>query len=536
LLTLAAAPGEPVARASVHSLCGRGERLRPDVPVGPNKGKIMRRYRSFKLVGLFVAVALAAAACGGADDGASADIDAAMSAATGAGAAATSAIGEASDAAAAADVALAAAQEAQAAAELAQATASGNQAAVAAAEEALADAQATADAARADAAAAQQEADEARAAAAEAAEAAAAPPPEDPIVAEARRVTAAALAGMVTSLKETGNTPSDVTGLTTWGGPSSSPAPPSGVSLITIPCAPVPPCSTVSDYVDAVAAELGWEHETIAGLGTPESYVEAFDNAIAKGPDVILGAAAPGALVGDRLDLAADAGIITISLADLPEPDPDALAAYDAYVSLRSPLLGALQAFAVIADSGGTANVSMIRDATFPTLAATADEIEQIMAQCAGCSLHIQDWLITDAFDPAAVDGIISGILAQNPGVEYLFMPYSLGDTAVIESLRTAGRSDVKVLHKDPNDEGLTNVINGGAWLTAASSLEWLAWAGIDQAIRGLTGEPFLGALDLGIGVLLFDASNAPSDLAQDQAFADIVDFRAEYRGLWGIG
>ena len=496
----------------------------------------MHRHSSLKFVGLFVAVALAAAACGGADEDTSADVDAAASAASGAGATAASALAAASDAAAVADVALAAAQEAQAQAELAQATASGNQEAVAAAEAALAEAQATADEARSDAAAAQQEADEARAAAAEAAEAAAAQPAEDPIVAEARRVTAAALSGMVTSLKETGNTASDITGLTTWGGPSSTPAPPSGISLITIPCAPVPPCSTVSDYVDAVAAELGWEHETIAGLGTPESYVEAFDNAIAKSPDVILGAAAPGALVGDRLDLAADAGIITISLADLPEPNPDALAAYDAYVSLRSPLLGALQAFAVIADSGGTANVSMIRDATFPTLAATADEIEQIMAQCAGCSLHIQDWLITDAFDPTAVDGIISGILAQNPDVEYLFMPYSLGDTAVIESLRTAGRSDVKVLHKDPNDEGLTNVINGGAWLTAASSLEWLAWAGIDQAIRGLTGAPFLGALDLGIGVLLFDASNSPSDLAQDQAFADIVDFRAEYRSLWGIG
>ena len=504
--------------------------------------RIMRRQHCFKVLGVSLAVALAAAACGGADDDTTAAIDAASSAASGASATAGSALAAAGDAAASADVALAAAQEAHAAAELAQATASGNQAAVAAAEEALAEAQATADAARADAAAAQEEADEARAAAADAAEAAEAAeaaqstPAEDPIVGEARRITEAALAGMVTSLKETGNTPSDVTGLTTWGGPSSTPTPPSGVSIVTIPCAPVPPCSTVSDFVDMVAAELGWEHEMIAGLGTPESYVEAFDNAIAKGPDVILGAAAPGALVGDRLDLAADAGIITISLADLPEPDPDALAAYDAYVSLRSPLLGALQAFAVIADSGGTANVSMIRDATFPTLAATADEVEQIMSQCANCSLHIQDWLITDAFDPAAVDGIISGILAQNPDVEYLIMPYSLGDTAVIESLRTAGRSDVKVLHKDPNDEGLTNVINGGAWLTAASSLEWLAWAGIDQAIRGLVGAPYLGALDLGIGVLLFDADNAPSDLDQDQRFADAVDFRSEYRALWGIG
>lgn len=498
--------------------------------------RIIRRHHWFKVLGVVLAVVLAAAACGGTDDDTAASVEASMSAASAAGATAASALAEAGDASTAADVALAAAQEAQAAAELAQATASGNQAAVAAAEAALAEAQATADAARADAAAAQQEADEARAAAAEAAEAADALPAEDPILAGSRRITEAALAGMVTSLKETGNTPGDVTALTTWGGPTSTPVPPSGISLVTIPCAPVPPCSTVSDFVDAVAAELGWEHEMIAGAGTPESYVAAFDSAIAKAPDVIMGAAAPGALVGDRLDLAEEAGIITISLADLPEPDPDALAAYDAYVSLRSPLLGALQAFAVIADSGGTANVSMIRDATFPTLAATADEVEQIMAQCSGCSLHIQDWLITDAFDPAAVDGIISGILAQNPDVEYLIMPYSLGDTAVIESLRTAGRSDVKVLHKDPNDEGLTNVINGGAWLTAASSLEWLAWAGIDQAIRGLTGAPYLGALDLGIGVLLFDADNAPSDLDQDQTFADAVDFRAEYRALWGIG
>ena len=496
----------------------------------------MRSHHLFKLLGVILAITLAAVACGGTDDDTTAAIDAASSAADGALASASAAGSEASDAAAAADVALAAAQEAQAAADLANSTASGNQAAVAAAESALAEAQEAAADARAEAAAAQEEANEARAAAAEAAEAAASQPAEDPIVAESRRITEAALAGMVTSLKEIGNTPADVTGLTTWGGPSSTPTPPGGISIVTIPCAPVPPCSTVSDFVDEVAAEVGWTHEMIAGAGTPESYVAAFDSAIAKGPDVILGAAAPGALVGDRLDLAADAGIITISLADLPEPDPDALAAYDAYVSLRSPLLGALQAFAVIADSGGTANVSMIRDATFPTLAATADEVEQIMAQCAGCSLHIQDWLITDAFDPAAVDGIISGILAQNPDVEYLIMPYSLGDTAVIESLRTAGRSDVKVLHKDPNDEGLTNVINGGAWLTAASSLEWLAWAGIDQAIRGLVGAPYLGALDLGIGVLLFDASNAPSDLDQDQRFADAVDFRAEYRQLWGIG
>ena len=230
--------------------------------------RIVRRHHLFKLLGVFLAVALAAAACGGTDDDTSAQVDAAASAASGAGATAASALAEAGDAAAAADVALAAAQAAQAAAELAQATASGNQAAVAAAEAALAEAQATADAARADAAAAQEEADEARAAAAEAAEAAeAAQPAEDPIVAESRRITAAALAGMVTSLKETGNTPADVTGLATWGGPSSTPTPPSGISIVTIPCAPVPPCSTVSDFVDLVAAEVGWTHEMIAGVG-----------------------------------------------------------------------------------------------------------------------------------------------------------------------------------------------------------------------------------------------------------------------------
>ncbi len=134
---------------------------------------MIRISRFSKLVGVALAVALVAAACGG--DSTSADTAAqAMSQAQTAEAAAGEALADAEAAAAAAASALAAAEAAQAAADLAQATAEGNQDAVAAAEAALQEAQAAADEARTEAAAAQAEADDARAAAEAAGEAAAA--------------------------------------------------------------------------------------------------------------------------------------------------------------------------------------------------------------------------------------------------------------------------------------------------------------------------------------------------------------------------
>ena len=134
---------------------------------------MIRISRFSELIGVALAVALVAAACGG--DSTSADTAAeAMSQAEGAEADAGKALADAQAAAAAAASALAAAEAAQAAADLAQATAEGNQDAVAAAEAALQDAQAAADEARIEAAAAQNEADDARAAAEAAGEAAAA--------------------------------------------------------------------------------------------------------------------------------------------------------------------------------------------------------------------------------------------------------------------------------------------------------------------------------------------------------------------------
>ena len=134
---------------------------------------MIRISRFSKLVGVALAVALVAAACGG--DSTSADTAAqAMSQAQTAEASAGEALADAQAAAAAAASALAAAEAAQAAADLAQATAEGNQDAVAAAEAALQEAQAAADEARTEAAAAQAEADDARAAAEAAGEAAAA--------------------------------------------------------------------------------------------------------------------------------------------------------------------------------------------------------------------------------------------------------------------------------------------------------------------------------------------------------------------------
>jgi len=77
-------------------------------------------------------------------------------------------------------------------------------------------------------------------------------------------------------------------------------------------------------------------------------------------------------------------------------------------------------------------------------------------------------------------------------------------------------------------------VASGGIDADAGVSLEWVAYAGVDQAIRGVTKSPYLGPEDLGLGVHMFVKSNTAADGQAD--YTPFLDFKAKYLSLWGLG
>jgi ribose transport system substrate-binding protein len=357
--------------------------------------------------------------------------------------------------------------------------------------------------------------------------------PAGDILADAKRISDLAKAGLVWAATDSDVAAADIVAQTSWLGPTETPAPPKDVNLQIIICAPGTACETAANYAVEAAKALGWTAEIVPGAGTPESFAQAFDTALSKKPNVIMSMAIPDVLVGASLQKARDAGVVTVSVADVPAAS--SADAYDAYVSYRMPLMHQVNAYNMIAESNGAANVLIVNDSAFPNLVESNNQMKKVLDQCTGCTSTMVDWQITDALDPVKADGVITSALQSNPDANYLVVPYSIGMSSVIEAVRKAGKADsVKIVSKDGDQIGLQAVASGGSAFNAGVSLEWVAYAGVDQAIRGVAKAPYLGPEALGLGVHLFTKDNTPADGMAD--YTPYLDFKAQYLKLWGVG
>jgi ribose transport system substrate-binding protein len=353
------------------------------------------------------------------------------------------------------------------------------------------------------------------------------------ILAEATRISDLAVKGLVFAPTDSDVAASDIVAQTGWLGPTSSPAPKADVNLQVIICAPGTACEAAAGFAVEAAENIGWTAEIVPGAGTPESFTQAFDTALAKKPDVIMTMAIPDVLVGASLAKAKEAGVVTISVADVPAAS--GADGYDAYVSYRMPLMHQVNAYKIIADTSAKANVILVNDSAFPNLVESNTQFQKVMSECADCSVEVVDWQITDALDPVKADTVITAALQANPDATHLVVPYSIGMSSVIEAVRKAGKADqVSIMSKDGDQIGLQAVASGGSSGNAGVSLEWVAYAGVDQAVRGVAGEAFLGPEDLGLGVHMFTKDNTPADGLAD--YSGMVDYKAEYLKLWGVG
>ena len=356
--------------------------------------------------------------------------------------------------------------------------------------------------------------------------------PASDILAEATRISELASTGLVFAAADSDVASTDIVAQTGWLGPESTPAPPADGNLQIVTCSPGTASGTAANYAVEAAEAIGWTAEIVPGAGTPESFTQAFDTALSKSPDVIMTMAVPDVLVGASLAKAKEQGVVTISVADAPNASgPDA---YDAYVSYRMPLMHQVNAYNIIAETSGKANVILINDSAFPNLVESNKQFQKVTSQCADCTVKVVDWQITDALDPVKADSAITAALQANPDATHLVLPYSIGMSSVVEAVRKAGKTDsVKVVSKDGDEIGLQAIASGGSSANAGVSLEWVAYAGVDEAIRGVTKSGYTPTESLGLGVHLFTTANTPADGAAD--YTQFFDYKAKYLELWGV-
>lgn len=326
--------------------------------------------------------------------------------------------------------------------------------------------------------------------------------------------------------------PDQIKPYTSWKGPTSAPTPAAKANIQVIVCSKsATACVSSANGVVAAAKALGWSANIVDGGGTPQGYSQAFDTAMSRKPDAIIGIAVPTLAVGDKLAEARSKGIITVVNGDT---QPKSGTLYDAYVSFRMPLMESLLAYAEIARTNGKADSIVVTDPSAPSLIEAMGQYKKVMATCSGCKTTDVSWKITDASDPTKVNSIITGALAKNPNATSLVLPYSVGLPAAVQAVASAGKTDqVKILVKDADSTGLEAVRSGQVLYNAGASPAWAGWAAVDQVIRGMAKEPYLAGDKTGLGVVTFDKATVPSGTDIDK-WSGMVDFASEYKKIWG--
>lgn len=354
------------------------------------------------------------------------------------------------------------------------------------------------------------------------------------LIKEAKAVVERAKDELVYPTVENPTKPSQIVPYGKWRGPTSAPTPPKTVNLQVITCSKqAAGCTQPAEGAVEAAKALGWHAELIDGKGTPEGYADAFNTALSRHPDAIYASALPTVAVGDSLEKAKELGVLTVTSADA---EPTSGTKYDAYVPYQTPTMAAIDAWTEIAATEGKANQLVIHDTTFPVFQLSVDNYQRVMEQCAGCSVKLINWQLTDAINPAKVSQILGGALASDPDATGLYVPYGLALPNVSAAVAEAGKSESLTVSSELADPiCLQSVAGGESSFTVGMSANWAGWAAVDQVIRGLDKDPYLKASEIGFGVAELTDETAPSDGNNDE-WPAMIDYKGEYERIWGLG
>ena len=353
------------------------------------------------------------------------------------------------------------------------------------------------------------------------------------VVSGAKALVAKGVNGLISANKaENKITLGDWSSTPGWIGPPNAVKAPKHKKIYAIACASVAPfCDDITKGVVEAAKKLGWDATYIDGKGTPQGFAAAFQTAISGKPDAIVTMALPESVVGTYLAQARAKGIKLIGISSVPEKSTPAKNKYDAYVSARESPNAQLEAWWVIADSGGKARVAYIWDPAYPFLTEALDAAKKVFARCSGCKLlEVVNRQLSTAADPVAYQALAQSLIQRHPDVQYIIMPYGLGTRSSIEAVKASGKK-IKVVNKNSDPVNIGLVHQGLLAQENGTSPTWAGWAGVDQTIRVLTGAKPLADWQENLPIHIYVKSNAPASGTYNW---DKTNFKAHYLKLWG--
>lgn len=329
--------------------------------------------------------------------------------------------------------------------------------------------------------------------------------------------------------------------ITAFNGPASSPPPAKDKTVYVISCSP----DTEGCQRDVVAAleaakEIGWTAKRIDTKGTPEEFVSAMEQAMNAGADGIVGASFPVEAIQQPLKRAESKGVPVVTILagnEPPEVGADFKGGFFAEVDTDGVLQGEYAAAWLIAQQEGAVKAGVIDTPEFPILGTRMDGFRSKLGECPECEI-VQEIAVPVTKIAAEASSATANFLQANPDVNSLFPTYDGIALFAVQAVNQTGKSDqVQLISVDGNKPNLALIEKGDVQhADVVSPHEWDGWAAIDELNRAFNGEA--PAMEWqpgggGIPTKLLDDTNLPP---AGQAWTGDIDYKAEFRKLWGIG
>jgi len=295
----------------------------------------------------------------------------------------------------------------------------------------------------------------------------------------------------------------------------------------------LPSCQAIGIGFDKAVETLGWNLEVISWSTDAAA---AMQQAIDQQVDYIAITGTQPALIQDQLDQANAAGIPTMSCFDAAEPSPEGYA-MQCGDATAVEVAGDLIANAIIADSGGTANVMMVNIPDFAVL-----QVEQEASQaaydenCPDCTFT-ELALTLDQLLAGEVPGAIVSSLQADPDIDYVHFAFDGLAGGVSATLAEAdlleGR---KLVGVDYNGPILQEIVDGTMQFWTTNPKEYSAWLMVDAMARDAVGmENTEERENAKLPTFIVNSPEVAEPLIPTDGWTGPENQDAQFAELWGV-
>ncbi len=309
---------------------------------------------------------------------------------------------------------------------------------------------------------------------------------------------------------------------------------PKGKVIDFIQCG-VPACAVEGNIIQSATSLLGWTLKRLNAGASSQTIADAYQQAVSNKPAAVIGSGFPKVLFAKQLAALA-AEHVPVLEAFVADNTGGGLTGVVAGNTLNH-IQGEEVADYILANATGKSmSVGVVVPPAFPNMVVEQSAaLATFKKYCPSCQTQILAPPVTSI--GADLPTRISSFLQANPNIQWLWDGYDDMVTGVPTALKGASINNTKIVTISMNGTVAAYIKAHNYVLSGVgTSFPEVYWREIDLLARLFTHQSY--AVDLNDSTLPYwtiTSANLPSN-AGSTLFANVVDYKQQFKKLWGLG